>query len=135
MDSERILSKISELEKYIGELNQILPDSETEYTTSTKNRRATERILQISIECIIDICAIMVKELRLGPPSDEDDLLSLLFEKIPSIDKIRQMKSFRNLLVHQYAKIDNQLVYKIALEDPSDFQSFINEIKKLLLSI
>ena len=132
MDSERILSKISELEKYIGELNQILPDSEAEYTSSIKNRRATERILQISVECILDICAIMVKELRLGPPSDEDDLLSLLSEKIPSIDKIRQMKSFRNLLVHQYGKIDNQLVYKIALEDSSDFQLFIKEIKKLL---
>ena len=132
MDSERILSKISELEKYISELNQVLPDSEEEYLTSTKIRRATERILQISIECILDICAIMVKDLRLGPPSDEDDLLSLLSEKIPNIENIQQMKSFRNLIVHQYAKIDNQLVYEIALEDSSDFQSFINEIKKML---
>ncbi len=74
----------------------------------------------------------MVKELRLGPPSDEDDLLSLLSEKIPCIDNIKQMKSFRNLLVHQYAKIDNQLVYKIALKDSSDFELFISEIKKLL---
>lgn len=132
MDNDRILSKISELEKYIGELNQILPGSEAEYITSTKNRRATERILQISIECILDICAIIVRELKVGPPSDEDDLLSLLSEKIPSIEKIKQMKSFRNLLVHQYGKIDNQLVYKIALEDSSDFQLFIDEIKKLL---
>ncbi len=132
MDSERILSKISELEKYISELNQILPDSEEKYLTSNKIRRATERILQISIECILDICAIVVKELKLGPPSDEDDLLSLLSGKIPNIEIIQQMKSFRNLILHQYAKIDNQLVYEIALEDSSDFQSFINEIKKLL---
>ena len=132
MDSERILSKISELEKYISELNQILPDSEEAYLTSTKTRRAIERILQISIECILDICAIMVKDLKLGPPSDEDDLLSLLSGKIPNIESIKQMKSFRNLIVHQYAKIDNQLVYEIALEDASDFQLFTDEIKKLL---
>jgi len=132
MDNERILSKISELEKYIGELNQILPGSEEEYITSIKDRRATERILQISIECILDICAILVRDLKVGPPSDEDDLLSLLSEKIPSIDKIKQMKSFRNLIVHQYSKINNQLVYKIALADSSDFQLFIDEIKNLL---
>ncbi len=132
MDSERILSKISELEKYISELNQILPDSEENNLTSTKTQRAIERILQISIECILDICAIMVKDLKLGPPSDEDDLLSLLSGKIPHIENIQQMKSFRNLILHQYAKIDNQLVYEIALEYSSDFQLFFNEIKKLL---
>ena len=74
----------------------------------------------------------MVKDLKLGPPSDEDDLLSLLYGKIPNIESIKQMKSFRNLIVHQYAKIDNQLVYEIALEDASDFQLFTDEIKKLL---
>ncbi len=132
MDEERILHKISELESYIIELNEIIPNSESEYISSIKDRRATERILQISIESVLDLCAIFIKEFKLGPPNDEDDMLKLLSDRIPMIDKIRKMKGFRNLLVHKYGKVDDKIVFKIATQNISDFENFIDLIKKLL---
>ncbi len=99
MNSERIYSKIAELEKYLEELKEILPDSEEEYLQSILHKRALERILQISIESLLDICAILVQTFHLGPLNDEDSILDLLDGKLKSINQIKDMKRFRNILV------------------------------------
>ncbi|MHA1729343.1 MAG: hypothetical protein ACTSWY_11505 [Promethearchaeota archaeon] len=54
MDEERILAKVSQLEKYLDELKEISPANITLYQNSIRNKRAVERLLQISIECVID---------------------------------------------------------------------------------
>ncbi|MFQ6062392.1 MAG: DUF86 domain-containing protein, partial [Methanosarcinales archaeon] len=102
MDKERVLGKIDELESYLKELNQIMPMSFREYKNIEK-KRSCERLLHISIECVLDICSIIVSELRLGLPTIEDDLFEKLKdEKVISEDmatKLKSMKSFRNILV------------------------------------
>ena len=103
LDRERILAKIDELEGRQRELVQIAPDSIDEYQRIEK-KRACERLLQISIETVIDISFLSVKGLRLGLPAEEDDL----FEKLAGAGIISQstketakrMKGFRNILVH-----------------------------------
>ena len=68
LDKERLLAKIDELEGYLGELEQVKPTSFEEYRKVEK-KRSCERLLQLSIECMIDICALVVTGLRLGLPS------------------------------------------------------------------
>jgi len=65
------------LKGYLKELREILPGSFEEYKKVEK-RRACERLLQVSIECVIDICGLIVIGLRLGLPAEEDDY----FEKL-----------------------------------------------------
>jgi uncharacterized protein YutE (UPF0331/DUF86 family) len=77
LDEGRILAKIDELEGYLGELCMIAPRNLKEYGRIEK-RRSCERLLQLCIECVIDICRILVSGLRLGLPADENDL----FEKL-----------------------------------------------------
>lgn len=78
VDRERILGKMAELDGYLNELRQILPQSFDEYVRSIEKRRACERLLQIAVEAVIDICAMLVQGLRLGLPAEEDDV----FEKL-----------------------------------------------------
>jgi uncharacterized protein YutE (UPF0331/DUF86 family) len=85
LDRERILAKVDELECRQRELLQIAPDSIDEYQKIEK-KRACERLLQISIETVIDICHLLVKGLRLGLPAEEDDL----FEKLAGAGIISQ---------------------------------------------
>ena len=54
LDRERLLGKMEDLEGYLKELREILPASFEEYKKIEK-RRACERLLQVSIECVIDI--------------------------------------------------------------------------------
>ncbi len=132
MDEERILIKISQIEQYLDELQQILPEEVETYLNSIKDRRAVERVLQITIENVIDICAILVKEFHLGPPNNEENILDLLHGKISNIKKLKEMKGFRNFLVHRYDTLDDRRVFDHATNGVSDIESFIQNIKNLL---
>jgi len=101
VDKDRILAKLDQLEGYLRELRQILPESFAGYQKVEK-KRACERLLQIAIEAVIDICHMFLRELRLGLPSEEDDV----FEKLSQagvissqmVATLKRMKGLRNIL-------------------------------------
>jgi uncharacterized protein YutE (UPF0331/DUF86 family) len=131
LDKERVLGKIDELEGYLRELELVKPTTLEDYKKIEK-KRSCERLLQLLIECMIDICALMVTGLRLGLPSEEDDLFERLGQAgIISLlmkETLRKMKAFRNILVHEYGRIDDQLVYEILQNKLDDFDTFKHEI-------
>jgi len=132
LDEERILVKIDEMESYLEEIKEFIPKDFGEYTDSRESRRVCERLLQISIECVIDICSLLVKGLKLGAPSDEDDLFQKLKKKKAisgrMLDVLKGMKGFRNILVHRYAEVDDELVFKFLKRNLKDFQAFKKEV-------
>lgn len=128
MDKERIQSILSELDSYLEELEEAAPESFQKYLKSSMNRRVCERLLQISLECVIDISMLLVKGLRLGPPSDEEDALAKLemkgiISKQLSV-KLKEMKGARNVLVHGYARVDNEKIFDILENHLDDFEKF-----------
>jgi hypothetical protein len=132
LDTPRILAKLDALEGYLEELKSILPLDFEEYQRNFERRRACECLLQISIETVIDVCSLLVKGMRLGLPGEEDDL----FDKLHRAgvisehmrDKLRKMKGLRNILVHEYARVDDRLVYGALWERLHDFAQFKHEI-------
>lgn len=136
IDRERVLAKLADLDSYLNELSQVAPSSFEEYVRSIEKRRACERLLQISVETVIDICAILVQSLRLGLPAEEDDI----FEKLVSAGVIssemaktlKRMKGFRNILVHEYGRVDDRIVFDIIVNRMGDFEVFKREILETL---
>jgi hypothetical protein len=59
-------------------------------------------LLQISVEVVIDTCALLVTGLRLGLPAEEDDLFETLGRRgvvsAAMAETLRRMKGLRNLL-------------------------------------
>ncbi len=131
LDRERLLAKMDLLDGYLKEIREILPSSFEDYKKIEK-RRACERLLQVSIECVIDICGLVVIGLRLGLPAEEDDL----FEKLeqagiissPRNEALKKMKAFRNILVHEYGHINDMIVYEVLQNNLNDFEIFKREI-------
>ncbi len=137
MDRERILSKIAELEGYLEELRIILPKDFEEFQKIEK-KRACERLLQIAIEAVIDICYLLVRDLRLGLPSDEEDIFDKV-EKAGIIQgelqrTLRKMRGFRNILVHEYGHVDDWIVYQMTRQGFESFDMFRNAIFHFLRS-
>ena len=136
LDRERVLAKIDALDQYLRELREILPGSFEEYKRIEK-KRACERLLQVSIECVIDLCGLIVAGLRLGLPAEEDDL----FEKLEQAgiisssrkEALKGMKSFRNILVHEYGRVDDLMVYEVLQTRMDDFEVFKREILQTVL--
>lgn len=135
LDRERILAKIDELEGYLRELRQIMPSDFKAYQ-KTPVKRACERLLQISVESVIDICSLLVSGLRLGLPAEEDDLFDKL-EEAKTIsssmsEKLKAMKGFRNILVHEYGRVDDRLVFEVLQNKLADFAAFKREVLQTL---
>ncbi|MFA4953168.1 MAG: DUF86 domain-containing protein [Candidatus Pacearchaeota archaeon] len=136
MDKKRILSKFEEMKKYLEELDEIKPSDFDEYKNLIEKKRACERLLQMIIESVIDVCNIITSDLRLGIPADEEDMFSKL-EKKAIITKdtkkiLTNMKGMRNVLVHKYEIIKDELVFEVISEKLSDFEKFKTEILKFL---
>ena len=135
LDKNRILSKLDELDSYLSELKIVMPKSYQEYAGSIEKKRSCERLLHILIESVIDICALIVKGLRLGLPAEEEDLFEKL-EKKKIIskgmkEKLKSMRGFRNIMVHRYADVDDELVFD-NLGNINDFKEFRTEIGSFL---
>ena len=138
VDRERILAKLDELDGYIRDLRTIAPQNFEAYQQVEK-KRACERLLQIAVECVIDVCNLLVSGLRLGLPAEENDL----FEKLKDAgilssqrkDTLKEMKGFRNILVHEYGYVDDAIVYQAVTAELDDFAAFKEEILEALKSI
>lgn len=135
VDRDRVLAKLDELEGYQGELQAVAPDRFEAYQR-TETKRACERLIQVSVEAVIDICALLVVGLRLGLPGEEDDL----FERLsrhgaisgPMAATLRRMKGLRNLLVHEYGRINDELVFEAVRGRLGDFDAFKSEVLAFL---
>lgn len=135
MDRERIYAKLDEMEQYLKELCDIIPESLDDYRASSERKRATERLLQITIEAVMDTCALLVKELKLGLPSVEEDFLEKLKGTVvdPSlVENLKRMKGFRNILVHGYANIEDENIFEILKNRLGDFDEFKKEVIQFL---
>ena len=125
LDRDRILGKLDALEGYERELADTAPARYEEYLALREKRRACERILQVSVECVIDICHLLVSGLRLGLPAGEEDIFDKLAQAriLPEeiLDIARRMRRFRNILVHEYGEIDHAIVFRLAVTAGHDF--------------
>ena len=138
MDKKRILPFIDRLEGYLQELEDYLPSSLKEYKKNKEKKRSCERTLQLLIEVCIDTCQFIVKELKLGLPDEEESLFDKMYEKQVISEEmmitLKDMKRFRNVLIHHYTNIDDALVYHHAQEKQGDFKEFKKEIISFLKS-
>jgi len=131
VDRPRILAKLDEFDGYLRELRAISPACMGDYLKIEK-KRACERLLQIAIECVIDIGNLFVSGLRLGLPAEENDI----FEKLgragvisnDMVAVLKRMKGCRNILVHEYARVDDEIIFEAVSTKLGDFDDFRREI-------
>lgn len=135
LDRERILARLDDLEGYLRELRQVVPSS-FEGFRRVETKRACERLLQISIESAIDVCGLLVAGLLLGLPAEEEDV----FEKLetagivsPELGKVlRRMRGLRNILVHEYGRVNDRIVFEVLKEKLGDFVAFKDVVLDVL---
>ena len=136
MDKDRILEKIDELEKYLRELEEYLPEEKEDYLNNNLRKRACERAFQLASENLLDICNLIISEKGFGIPTDSKDSVRKLAENgiIPGSlsARLEELVGFRNLLVHQYGHVDDSRAYYYLNEESKDFYEFIEIIDKFI---
>lgn len=123
------------LNNYVGKLKQwqkySLADLEDE-----EKLWAVEHGLQLAIECVLDIGNHIVADANLGRPKDYKDIILFLGREgiIPEklVNKLAPAAGFRNILVHEYQKVDTRQVYKSLQEDLDDLLAFAKTITEYI---
>jgi len=131
-----IRTKLKEIEESVKLVEENTPETFKEFSSLGLVKDGIYKRLEFSIENIFDICSILNSDLKLGVPGEEEDVFeNLLRENIISNEmgeKLRAMKAFRNILVHRYGKIDDEIAFNILKKHLPDFYDFMEKIEELL---
>ena len=90
--------------------------------------------LQRACETSIDAAMHLVRVHRLGVPQETREAFSLL-ETAGMLDhgladQLRKMVGFRNVAIHEYQKLDLEIVRRIVVESLDDFLAFTRILLK-----
>ena len=134
VDRAVVLRKLSELGTYYGQIKEFADINIDNYKNDWKTQRIVERTLQIMIETCTDIANHIISDREMRPPTTYADTFRVLLEnKILSpamFDTMEKMAKFRNVVVHQYEKVDAEIVIVILKRHLKDFDKF----KEVILS-
>ncbi|MBU2576275.1 MAG: DUF86 domain-containing protein [Nanoarchaeota archaeon] len=132
--NERINDKIIEIEKYLEELESVLPKNFEEYSSDWKIRDICERRFERIIEAVVDLGFLIIKERNLNTPEDDKNIFDILsnssFISPELSEKLKNAKGMRNVIVHEYGKINDEWVFEaITKEIVKDVRDFLEALK------
>lgn len=134
---KRIKDKIKEVEEFLGQLKEIFPHSFEKYSKSIEKKAACERFVEKIVEGVTDLAFLVIKLKKLKIPEDDADAFSILSDnKIidDSLSKrLKNAKGMRNIIAHQYGKIDDRVVFDSIKDDmEKDVLEFIGCLEKAI---
>jgi uncharacterized protein YutE (UPF0331/DUF86 family) len=135
--NERINDKIKEIEKYLEDLSSYVPFDFDEYVKDSKTKNACEHCFEKIIEALADLAFLIIQQKGFSIPKDDAGAFFVLAEnKLISENlalKLKEAKSMRNFIAHEYGKVNDELVFEaISGEIFKDTEEFIKEIKNVL---
>jgi uncharacterized protein YutE (UPF0331/DUF86 family) len=136
MRKEIIRTKIKEIEESIELVGENLPDTFEVFSSMGLIKDGIYKRIEFAIENVFDICAIINTDLELGIPGDDEEIVenlvknTILSEEMR--EKLKMMKGFRNIVVHRYGKIDDNLAFEILKKNIRDFYDFIRRVEEIL---
>jgi uncharacterized protein YutE (UPF0331/DUF86 family) len=135
----KILAKLERLDEYLGYLKEIQKVNKKSFINDFHFYGLAERYLQLIIEVTIDVGKLLIIEQKLKKPEENSEIFPILFDqKIISrklVNNLIGITNFRNILVHEYEKIDREIIYQKMQKNLDDFQQFKKEILKFLNAV
>ena len=127
VDRDLVLRKLSELETYLGQLAAYRDIDLAAYRSDWKTQRIIERTLHLAIEACMDVADHLVADRRLRVPETGAETFDVLGEAkiLPLVlaEALAKMVGFRNILVHDYARLDPVIVLRILGTDLQDLKA------------
>lgn len=138
VDRDIIIRRITLLEEYLRDLREVAETTTLDEFRSDKIiQRYAERTLHMAIEACLDLANHVISFEGFREPTSNQDHFEVLWEQglleQELKDNLRRMGQFRNLLVHDYARVDPSIVFKIITKDLVDLREFANIIKDAFL--
>ncbi|MGC8781190.1 MAG: type VII toxin-antitoxin system HepT family RNase toxin [Anaerolineae bacterium] len=124
------------LDEYTADLRQLQDVDFHTYVENKLVRRTVERTLHLAVEACLDIGQHIIAQEGFRRPTDNQDVFVVLAEEGIVSDELLPsliaMARFQNLIVHDYARIDNAIVFGILKRRLDDLDAYARAIVKYL---
>ncbi|MFH0805655.1 MAG: DUF86 domain-containing protein [Patescibacteria group bacterium] len=135
-NSKTIENKISLVKKYIKILGDYKKYSKDEIQNDQTIKGAVERYLYLMSQATIDLAEAIISYKKFRKPISMSESFSILNEeKIISIEltnKMTKMVGFRNVVAHDYDKIDYDIVYDVLQSKLKDIEELLEILAKII---
>ena len=125
------------LKRYTGKINYIvesIPFISTRFTKEIERRGAYYSI-QTTIESLVDLIAMLVKDFGLIVKNDAENIHMLVEHKNISPEmgeRLIKANGLRNILVHRYNGIDDSIILNSIQEISDVTEIWLNKIEELI---
>ncbi len=135
MVEDILYNKISIIERCLIRVREVYNGNPENLKDFTKQDSIVLNI-QRAVEATIDMAMYIVSVKRLGIPQNSRDAFEVLYhnEIIDEVilDNLKNMIGFRNIAIHNYQKLNLEILQKVIennLENFNEFIYFVNKIK------
>jgi uncharacterized protein YutE (UPF0331/DUF86 family) len=137
VDKNIIVSKIEQIDNHLKKISSYKKLSYEEFLKDAVAQDVIEyNLFQITNHIISIIQHIVVDE-EYGLPKSSYEAAQILFEKGilegKDLELLKKMIGFRNVVGHDYANINKEIVYSILKEKITDIEAIISKIAKKFL--
>ena len=135
----RIEDKIKELLEFKDFLLKVVPDTFDKYKYDLEKKAVCERYSEKIIENIVDLAFLVSRYKNIELPAEISDTQvfdilkkhKIISERLAK--KLQEAKGMRNIIAHEYGKIDDEIIYRAVSEElEEDIEEFVLEVNKLL---
>jgi len=134
VDKDLLLAKASSVKRYIKRIEE---KSKIDLDTFLSDIDRQEIVLfniQMAVQNCIDIAAHIISEEGLGIPGSTSEMFYLLEENAyldkQITEKMVKAAGLRNLIVHEYAKVEITQIFDIAQKNITDLNAYLKVIFK-----
>jgi uncharacterized protein YutE (UPF0331/DUF86 family) len=131
VDADLVRRKLAELAEYVTQVSEYRDLTVERYRADWKTQRIVERTLQIAIEACLDIASHVLADRRLRAPSTYAETFEILVQAglmSSGLGRVMvDMAGFRNVIVHDYTRVDPEVVIRILRKHLDDFRRFETE--------
>ena len=128
MDLRVIATRLQKLDKYVRSLRRWETIPKETYLQDEDIQAIVERRLQLAIQICIDIANYLIAHHGLSAPEGVDNVFAVLGKAgvipQPLAKRMVGMVRFRNILVHDYLEIDDEIVHRLLTTRLNDFDEF-----------
>ena len=136
VDKDLLLAKASSVRRHLKRIQEKSKIDLKTFLSDVDRQEIVMFNLQMAIQNCVDIAAYIISEEGFGIPDRISEMFYLLEENSyldnQLTEKMVKAAGFRNLIVHEYAKIEMKQVFDIAQKDITDLNEYLKSIIKKL---
>ena len=132
IDRNIVLGKADRVNQHISRIREKRPEKVEDFISNLDLQESILFNLQMAVQNCIDIASHIISDEELGLPGSTNDMFYMLqddgYIDFDVAENMVTAVGFRNLLVHEYVKVDLKGVYKISRESIDDLLNFLKAV-------